>query len=167
MSEKRTAGQDLLKADHWNPSFRSPGLIRVSVVSEDGERVFIWISVSELQQTDASSSWRTFIWTADKIRHSVRCEKWMCWRCVLLFEADVSLFMSADECWMLPEEQPDGSFPVGRVWQLGLQDLTGHSAGESGRRSHYHPAQTCHGGGYVHVKTRNWLKHSRSKIYGW
>ncbi len=80
--------------------------------------------------------------------------------CLKLMYHCLCLQTSAGCC---QEEQPDGSFPVGRVWQLGLQDLTGHSAGESGRRSHYHPAQACHGGGYVHVKTRNWLKHSLFK----
>ncbi len=76
-----------------------PAFIRVFGVSEDGEaclylNIIQWVTA----QTDASSSWRTFIWSTDQ------CQAWemMCWRCVLLFEADVSLFMSADECWMLP-----------------------------------------------------------------
>ncbi len=138
-----------------------PAFIRVSAVSEDGECVFTWISFSELQHKQMPAAPDVHL---SEAQISVRREKWCAgavFCCLKLMYYCLCLQTSAGCC---QEEQPDGSFPVGGVWQLGLQDLTGHSAGESGRRSHYYPAQTCHGGRYVHVKTRNWLKHSRSKI---
>lgn len=144
--------------------------VHPSLIYEWGSRasLFEYQSVGELQQTDAGSSWRTFIWTADKIRHSTASDvrdgcAGTVFCCLKLMYHCLCLQTSAGGC---QEEQPDGSFPVGGVWQLGLQDLTGHSAGESSRRGHYHPAQTCHGGGYVHVKTQSSLILYRSKICG-
>jgi len=105
-------------------------------MSEEWELVFIWISVA-----DACSSWHIYLNSSAPLD-----ETWMC--CLRLMYHCFCLQTSAGCC---QEEQPDGSLSVGRVWQLGSQDLSGDPAGESGRRSHNYPSQKSHGGRCVHV----------------
>lgn len=108
-----------------------------------------WILVSRLQMA-LMCIYLNSVPSIDKILLSVQPWEIDVLVGLMFFEADRSLHLQTSfGCGQ--EEQSDGSFPVGGLWQLGRQDLTGHPAGESGRRSHHHSAQKSHGRGFVKI----------------